>query len=142
MDNQYFQCFSVRDRFVSFQQKCTENKQKKCFLCYEKENVFTKGKARMRFAQRMRLHPMKRKMCLLRVKHACASRRECGFTQKGKRKSLFWRNICTSNKNNICTLSCFVYKIEWVRKKAWFWPKTAKFFFFYGLIFMQKQYNE
>ena len=51
MDNQYFQCLSVRDRFVSFQQKFTENKQKKVFLCYEKENVFTKGKARMRFAQ-------------------------------------------------------------------------------------------
>jgi hypothetical protein len=56
MDNQYFQCLpSVIGRFVSFQQKCTKNKQKRCFLCYEKENVFTKGKARMRFAQRMRL---------------------------------------------------------------------------------------
>ncbi len=34
-----------------FNKKCTENKQKKWFLCYKTKNVFTKGKARMRFAQ-------------------------------------------------------------------------------------------
>ncbi len=63
-----------------FSKKCTENKQKRWFLCYEKENVFTKGKARMRFAQN----------AASPKKHACALRKK---RLHPKRKKEIWKQF-------------------------------------------------